>query len=427
MSYNLSPRLLGAMRRAHRSLVLAAITGFVTGLGVAAFEWITREKLFDKVLEAPLAIQAGAPLVGLALTALALRFLAAGASPANTDEYISNFHKPRTWLPMRPVIGRLLAGVTTLGFGGALGYEGPSLYLGAATGTWLQRKWSNRFSPTDTKVLMVAGAAAGVAAIFKTPATGAIFAIEVPYQDDTAHRMLLPALIAAVTSYITFAALAGTTPLFSVEGSPPFDLRDLGGALLLGVVCGLGARGFTVLVRVGKSLAGRGHPAVRVLLAGAAMAAMFAASYAMFGEGLSSGAGYDAVAYISNPHISIGLLFALLAFRLGANAATLAGGGVGGLFIPLVVAGAIVGRICSAFIGDPSGNLFTLIGVAAFLGAGYRTPLAGVVFVAESTGRAGFIVPGVLASVMSQIMMGNESVSAYQLRDDVPEIGADGG
>ncbi len=64
-------------------------------------------------------------------------------------------------------------------------------------------------------------------------------------------------------------------------------------------------------------------------------------------------------------------------------------------------------------IGDTT-NLFPLIGVAAFLGAGYRTPLAGVVFVAEVTGRPGFIVPGLIASVVSQLMMGDASVSAYQ-------------
>lgn len=367
-------------------------------------------------------MQAVGPLVGLAVAALALRYLAAGASPATADEYIKNFHEPRRPLDLRPVLGRIVAGVATLGSGGALGFEGPSLYLGAAVGSGLQRRWGRRFSPIDTKVLMVAGAAAGVAAIFKTPATGAIFALEVPYQDDTAHHMLLPALIAAATGYLTFVAIVGTTPLFAVTGSPPFDLRDLGGALALGLVCGIGARGFAMLIRAAKQLAGVGHPAVRIVVAGTAMAAMFAASYAMFGIGVSNGAGYSAIDLIADPHISIGLLLALLAFRVAANAVTLAGGGSGGLFIPLVVAGAIVGKICAVAVGDPASTLFPLIGVAAFLGAGYRTPLAGVVFVAESTGRAGFIVPGVIAAVASQLLMGHESVSAYQLRPDQPEI-----
>lgn len=409
-----SVRLQELLRRSQRQLGLAAVTGAIVGLGVAAFEWLTNQQIYERLLEAPLAVQAAAPAVGLALAALALRFLAGGAGPGTADEYIKNFHEPARRLDVRPVFGRLLAGLATLGSGGALGYEGPSLYLGAAVGTRLQQRWSKRFSAGDAKVLMVAGAAAGVAAIFKAPATGAVFALEVPYQDDTAHRMLLPALMASVTSYLVFVTIVGTTPLFEVKGSPPFDLRDLGGALVLGIVCGVGARLFSLMIRRAKQLAGRGHPAVRVVAAGAGMAVLFVASYAVFGEGVSNGPGYGAIERVADPNISLQLLLALLAFRIAANAFTLAGGGVGGLFIPLVVAGAIVGRIAAGLVGDPNTTVFPLIGVAAFLGAGYRTPLAGVVFVAESTGRAGFVVPGVIASVVAQVLMGNESVSGYQ-------------
>jgi CIC family chloride channel protein len=414
-------RLKGLTHRGQRDLILAGITGVVVGLGVAAFEWVTREQLYERLTTTPLVVQAGVPVVGLAVAALALWWLAAGASPSTADEYIENFHQLSTPLPLKPVVGRIVAGIATLGSGGALGFEGPSLYLGAAVGSTIQRRWARRFSSLDPKVLMVAGAAAGVAAIFKAPATGAIFALEVPYQDDTAHHMLLPALIAAATSYLTYVAILGTTPLFAVNGSPPFDLRDLGGALMLGLVCGVGARLFSVLVRAAKHISKRGHPAVRVAIAGSAYAALFASSYALIGDGAAGGAGYDAIDRIADPHIGLGLLLGLLAVRLAANFLTLAGGGAGGLFIPLVVAGAIVGKICGLALGDPSGSLFPLIGVAAFLGAGYRTPLAGVVFVAESTGRASFIVPGLIASVAAQLMMGHDSVSAYQLRTDEPE------
>ena len=70
-----------------------------------------------------------------------------------------------------------------------MGYEGPSTYLGAAAGSTLQRRFSRHFSRDDAKVLLVAGAAAGVSAIFKAPATGLVFALEVPYQEDFARRM----------------------------------------------------------------------------------------------------------------------------------------------------------------------------------------------------------------------------------------------
>jgi CIC family chloride channel protein len=59
-------------------------------------------------------------------------------------------------------------------------------------------------------------------------------------------------------------------------------------------------------------------------------------------------------------------------------------------------------------------SLFTVVGAAAFLGAGYRVPLAAVVFVAEATGRPGFVVPGLLAAVAAELVMGRYSVTAYQ-------------
>ena len=152
---------------------------------------------------------------------------------------------------------------------------------------------------------------------------------------------------------------------------------------------------------------------MRIGAAGAALAGLLLTSNLVFGEGLSSGSGYRTLEWVTEPGHSITLVLALLAFRVAATSATLAGGGVGGLFVPLVIAGALIGDAGAIAIGDTT-NLFPLIGIAAFLGAGYRTPLAGVVFVAEATGRPGFIVPGLIASVAAQLVMGDVSVSPYQ-------------
>ena len=408
----LRPRPPGG-RTNHRLLAFAALTGVLTGVGVAAFEWVTRTQLFALVLDAPVWMQALAPTVGLALTAVALRTAGRGATPATSDEYIRNFHQRGRPLDLRPLPGRLLGGAATLGSGGALGFEGPSLYLGASLGTALERLRRRRGGRSESKVLMVAGAAAGVAAIFKAPATGAIFALESPYRDDNARRMLLPALLAAATGYLSAVAFLGTEPLFSVEGSPPFDLRELGGAVVVGLLCGVGARLFAWLTLRTKALAGRLPAWAAILGAGVALAALALVSDRLFGSPLSMGSGYRTLEWVTEPDHSLSLVAALFTIRLLATSATLAGGGVGGLFVPLVIAGAVLGDGIATVAHDETA-LFPLIGVAAFLGAGYRTPLAGVVFVAETTGRPGFVVPGLIASVASQLVMGDVSVSAYQ-------------
>ena len=119
--------------------------------------------------------------------------------------------RPATPLGLRAFVARTLAGLATLGSGGPMGLEGPSLYAGAVVGSNLQRRLPRMFRNADRRVLLVAGAAAGVAAIFKAPATGAVFALEVPYQDDLARNMLLPAMVSSAAGYLVFVGINGTS------------------------------------------------------------------------------------------------------------------------------------------------------------------------------------------------------------------------
>ncbi len=410
-------RLVALGRSGRLVIVLAAVTGVLTGAGVALFDALTRDGLFGWLADQPVAVQAVAPCVGLALAAACLRYLGPNASPSTSDEYIKNFHDQGRRLALRAVPARLLASVFTLGLGGAMGYEGPSIYLGAALGSGLQGRLARLFSREDAKVLLVCGAAAGVAAIFKAPATGLVFALEVPYQEDFARRMLLPAGIASAASYVTFVAVVGTDPLFQVNGSPPFNLRDLGGAVVLGVACGIGARLYTGALVRAKPVSARLGVGPRVLVAGAGLAVLAVTSWALFDHPLTVGAGYDNLHWAFDPSRGVALILALLVLRAAATILTVGGGGAGGLFIPLVVEGGLLGRLVGAMFRSPaiSASFFPLIGVSAFLGAGYRVPLAGVVFAAETTGRPGFIVPGLIASMVAQLFMGRASASPYQV------------
>ena len=109
--------------------------------------------------------------------------------------------------------------------------------------------------------------------MFKAPATGAVFAIEVPYQDDLAGRMILPALCASAVSYTTLSALRSTSPLLPIGGSAPFKLADLGGAVIVGLVCGIAARLFAWGLRA-PSGSDAGRLLVRVLTAAAILAVL---------------------------------------------------------------------------------------------------------------------------------------------------------
>ncbi len=402
-------------RRSREVLGVAGLLGMIVGLVVAVFERVTADVAFAWVLDLPLPVQAGAPAAGLALTAVILRLGGPSASSSTSDDYIRAFHDSRTGrLRLRDLPVKLAAAMATLGSGVPLGYEGPAIYAGASIGAAAQRRLARLFSAEQAKVLMVAGAAAGVAAVFKAPVTGLVFAMEVPFQDDLARRTILPAAISSAASYVTFAALAGTEPLLPVAGRPPFNLVDLGGAAVVGLVAGCLARLFVLLIGKAKELSGRGHPALRVAIAGVVLAAVVVAGDSLGDGPLGLGPGYNALRWALEPEHSVVAIIALGTLRVIGTAAAVGGGGTGGLFIPLVIQGALVGRAVGGVFDMETTSLFPVLGMAAFLGAGYRVPLAAVVFVAEFTGQPGFVVPGLIAAVVAQIVMGRTSISPYQ-------------
>src|SRR5215217_4781134 len=158
-------------RRSREVLLLSAITGALTGVGVALFDRAVVDGLLDRILRLSPWVLAAAPLCGLALSAAALRWLGRDASPSSADLYLEAFHDSRKPLRLREVPARMFAALAILGFGGAMGLEGPSLYLGASIGTFFHKRFKRLNRTADRRVLLVAGAAAGVAAIFKAPAT----------------------------------------------------------------------------------------------------------------------------------------------------------------------------------------------------------------------------------------------------------------
>ncbi len=406
--------------RGSRLLGASALLGVFVGVAVACFEYVTIELVLHEVAALPVELQALAPIVGLGLTALILRTIGSGCSPSTSDEYIVAYHMRRPSLSLRPWPARLLGGVATIGFGGSLGLEGPSIYTGAAFGLALHRRLDRWLGRGSAKLLLTAGAAAGVAAIFQTPATGVLFALESPYRDDLAHRALLPALVASAASYLTFISIPfiHPEPLLGVVSSRGIGTTELFGAVLLGVGAGLGGRSYAWLVRQAKAMSSRFGPFMQVGIGGAVLGGLAVASDAMFGEPLSLGPGISVVEWLATER-SLGLILMLFLVRAAATFTTVGAGGAGGLFIPLAVQGVLLGRIVSAVLNELDATsperIWPVLGLAAFLAAGYRTPIAAVMFVAESTaGGANVVVPALIAAAVSQLVAGRSSVSKGQ-------------
>jgi H+/Cl- antiporter ClcA len=128
---------------------------------------------------------------------------------------------------------------------------------------------------------------------------------------------------------------------------------------------------------------------------------------------LAIGSGYqliDAASAARYVGFAAALLFIL---RGGAVVATLGSGASGGSFVPLVSMGAIAGSVFQG-IAPATGSLFPVVGMAAFLAAANATPIAGAVFVAESTGAAGYVIPGLVAAAAAYVLAGGRTLSEHQ-------------
>ncbi|WP_419930482.1 chloride channel protein [Candidatus Poriferisodalis sp.] len=399
--------------------------GVVTGLIVAAVAELSEKVLLERVLHLPPWQRMIAPALGLWGAVLLLRWADAGRrlAPSTSEEYIRAFHDRNHPMRFRDLPTRLLAGIVTVGSGGAVGLEGPSIYAGATAGNAMQRVVRRLFRGREGYALLVAGAAAGVSAIFQAPATGVLFALEAPYKSDLGRRALLPALLSSAASYVVYVLVTDFddrpfeigTELVSVQ----FGRQELLGAAVVGALCGLLASAFCRVLSLAKRIHASDRPWWLIALsAGGILVGLAALCEVLFDAPLSLGptAEGQLTDWALNPEASLWLLGVLLVIRIVATSTVLAGGGVGGVFIPLAVFGLIVGRLVGGWIelGPESLAFFPFIGVAAFLAAGYRTPLAAVMFVAESTGAPLFVVPALVAVAVSQVLIGNASVSQYQ-------------
>ena len=429
------PRLAEMLKQARnpRLLIASAVIGIAVGLMMAVFVSLALHVMLDFVSSADLTVLVIAPAIGMMTTQAFLmaggRITNRGISNSTSDEYLRAFHERRPQIPIIELPIKLLAGITTIGGGGAVGLEAPSIYTGSSLGLFLHEKLSQYFKQDEAHILLTAGAAAGVSAAFKTPATGVIFALEAPYRDDVAPQALVPSLISSAASYTTLVAFLGAEPLVpflsdglassntdvsTVLGLSNPHLENLRGALILGIIAGLAGRGFAWLIHHTKRAAIKTTQPQRVATASLVLAVLALISHETFGQALSLGSGIEAMSWVFEEETLI-LIALLFAIRVLATLATVYGGGVGGLFIPLCTLGVIVGQFVGAGIVDNTSGLYPTLGLAAFLGAGYHTPIAGVIFVAESTqGSGAFIVPALIAAAVSQVVCGPLSVAEHQ-------------
>ncbi|MGH9375612.1 MAG: chloride channel protein, partial [Terriglobia bacterium] len=410
-------------RDLHKWLIIAPIIGVITGLIITLIAEIILTWMWPPLLHYylghRLAIIPGV-IIGFVIAGLIMQYLTPDPDEHSTEEIIRSYHEHQGDVQMRPLIPKLLAAIATVGFGGSAALEGPSIYGGGAIGSWLWAKLRRfKLEPRDRRILLISGAAAGMAAVFRAPLTGVIFALEMPYKDDLAHEALLPALIASVVSFATLAAFLGAKPLFELATrSSTYSRNDLLWSALLGLICGAIVMAFDITFRRARTFAVKVaiphwlKMAIGGLLTGVC-GLVFVSIY--HGGLIPIGPNYEAVNDILlNSHGSIELVvFGFL--KLAATLFSLGVGGVSAMFVPLFLTGGSFGvAFAQSVAHSPAVDLFGAVGMAAFIAGGYKTPLTAVVFVAEATGGHSFIIPTLIGAAVAYAVSGEASVSGDQ-------------
>jgi CIC family chloride channel protein len=308
--------------------------------------------------------------------------------------------------PAPPVLipVKFLGGLLAIGSGLALGREGPCVQMGAVIAHTLGKL--SRRGLADSRILLAAGAGAGLAAAFNAPIAGAVFVLEELVRRFDA-RIAIAALGASAAAIAVVRMLLGDAPDFQVAPMSDQPAAALPLYIGLGVVAGLAAIGYS---RTILGLMALDEYFVRYPVE--ARAALIGAAVGAAGWFLPDlvGGGDPITQTALSGNASIGLLSAAFLFRFGLGGVSYAAAVPGGLFAPMLTLGAQlglgVGQLClvalPGFGIEPTA--FAVVGMAAFFIGVVQAPVTGIILVVEMTATSTMLLPMLAAGAAAMLL-----------------------
>jgi len=347
------------------------------------------------------------PAVGGLLAGLSVYLFAPDAGGHGTDAVIDAFHNKDGIVRKRVPFVKTLATAFTLGTGGSAGREGPITQIGAGFGSTVGSFFKS--SALERRTLTVAGAGAGLAAIFRAPLGGALFAVEMLYRDiDFETGALVPSFVASIVAYSIYCGLRGSWgAVFIVPRLTFSHVAELPVYFVLGVVCAL------VGILYVKSLDGMEEKIfhklrvpiyVKPAVGGLAVGAVGYFLPQVLGQG------YGWVQLAMDGQLALWLIVVVAFVKILATSLTIGSGGSGGTFAPAIVVGGLLGSALGMILNrlvpsvSPNVQAFALVGMAGFLSGVAKTPLAGLIMVSEMTAGYGLLVPLMLATAAAYVL-----------------------
>lgn len=448
-------------------IAVGAMIGLATGLGAIGFDmalhgvsaWAGRTQAGLPWWALPLI-----PMGGALVTGLLVYLFARDAEGHGVPQVLDAIIRKHGQIPARVGLVKALASIATVGSGGSSGAEGPIVQIGSTFGSVIAR-WV-RLPREHVGTMVGCGAAAGISAIFNAPITGVFFALEILLRDFSL-KTFTPVVIASVfATALTQVVLGSNEAIFSTMlPGYTFTLAELPSYVVLGVICGVVAVGFTKLLHVVEGFfAGlRVHRVIQPVIGafllgvlGVAFLAVLGRAGAEAGTGVLArlggvhepsffGNGYAAIRALLEPGTFteafaggqltgvLVLLVVLVGVKALATTLTLGSRGSGGTFAPALFLGACTGGafgVLASVIGLVPGNgspaSYALVGMAAVLAGTTFAPLTAILLLFEITREPLVLAPIMLAAIVATGVarsMMPDSIYTFHLRRAGVRIG----
>jgi H+/Cl- antiporter ClcA len=393
-------------RRLVPLILMAVVVGAISALVAVGLIWLIAAitnlayyHRFSSVLVSPAENQLGwwavlVPIAGGLIVGLMARYGSEKIRGHGIPEAMEAILIGQSRMSAKVAVLKPVSSAIAIGTGGPFGAEGPIIMTGAAFASLFAQTF--HLSSAERKTLLVAGAAAGMSAIFATPVAALLIAVEL-LLFEWKPRSFVPVAAACVVAYAMRMPLMGTGPIFPVTPPPEFTSSpELLVALGIGIVAGLASAGLTALVYGAEDLFAKlpfhymWWPAIGGAVVG--IGGLL--------QPRALGVGYDTIRDLFDGHLLGAFVLGLLITKAIIWSIALGSGTSGGVLAPLLIMGGALGAIEGQWIsiGDP--GLWAMISMAAMMGGTMRSPLTAIAFLIELTHDIE-LLPGLLVGCVA--------------------------
>ena len=376
-----------------RVLVLSVMAVFVGAIGAVAawvLQWliavITNLAFHQQWSSTPSTPQGHAlgyaviivPVIGALIIGLMARYGSEKIRGHGIPEALEAILLGRSRIQLKVALLKPISAAISIGTGGPFGAQGPIIMTGGAFGSLFAQRF--HLSAAERKTLLVAGAAAGMAAVFSAPIAAVLLAVEL-LLFEWKPRSFIPVVIAAAVAATLRVPLLGSGALFAITPHHALSVTGLAWAAGVGLLVGLGSGFFTTLVYAVEDLF------LKLPIHWMWWPAMGAVVVGVGGvlDPRVLGTGYETIHGLLRGEVLGVSLLILLAAKAVVWSVALGSGTSGGVLAPLLILGGALGAMVGQWIPVGDVGLWALVGMAAMMGGTMRVPLTAVVFAVELT------------------------------------------